>query len=212
MQLPTPVTASAAPYQHSDPQQVHKPLQTLLSWQSASRTCSRRQLIKATLLSGCAADCQPAQEAAELLYNSTVSSHIRRGASMPTTFAPPGRQGSPKELTARRSSWPSELPHSGMALFARPQVRFGCTFGSSKAASTLQVWRSIALDNMPPQTCLKRVSCLAACRQGIRMRWLVAWRGAWASSRCRCCAGLLSILPAATSIVGGQPCLLRAAC
>lgn len=69
-----------------------------------------------------AADCQPAQEAAELLYNSTVSSHIRRGASMPTTFAPPGRQGSPKELTARRSSWPSELPHSGMALFARPQT------------------------------------------------------------------------------------------
>ena len=50
---------------------------------------------------------------------------------MPTTFAPPGRQASPEELTARRSSWPSELPQSGVALFARPQVRGGRPLGSS---------------------------------------------------------------------------------
>ena len=56
---------------------------------------SRRQLIAAHLIFGCAADCQPAQEA-ELLHNFTVGSHIRRGASLPTTFALPGRQ--PREI------------------------------------------------------------------------------------------------------------------
>ena len=44
------------------------------------------------------------------------------------------------------------------------------------------------------------------------MRWLVAWRGAWASSRCRCCAGQPHTLPAATPTMGGQACLSRTAC
>ena len=77
---------------------------------------------------------------------------------MPTTFATPGRQASPEELTARRGSWPTDLPHSGMALFARPQVGCERAVGSSKAASSLLVWPCQSCQQLEPSA--SRGPCL----------------------------------------------------